>query len=276
MVVTFLTEPGIIPRNHPDFQEKKNQNENLPRIMKERRCKTCNIYRPPKSSHCRICNNCVEEFDHHCVFISNCIGKRNHKYFYYFLITGSSIGLYVLILNLRLFYYVFFTHWKETTSYVIHKNPYLHLFCLILIIFSLYFIFICYFEVCAFVPGVIGFVVIFYKFWQNMNSKDRILNPWCFISLIGDSILWILNFSSFVTQTYFISRGTTIKEDDSMKKEYCDRYFDLEKNNQKILKIYSEYFARKSIAKMIINIWNFLNSPIPESKIVYERDLIQK
>ena len=125
--MTFLTEPGIIPRNHPDFQQKKSQNENLPRIMRERRCKTCNIFRPPKSSHCSVCNNCVEEFDHHCVFVSNCIGKRNHKYFYYFLITGSSIGLYVLILNLRLIFFVFFTHWKETTSYVIHKNPYLHL-----------------------------------------------------------------------------------------------------------------------------------------------------
>ena len=82
-----MTEPGIIPRNHPDYikkdeqkQEDKNEQEGIkPRIFTERECTTCNIIRPPGASHCSDCDNCVLDFDHHCAFISNCVGKRNHK-----------------------------------------------------------------------------------------------------------------------------------------------------------------------------------------------------
>ena len=145
-IITFSTEPGIIPRNHPDFIMKKNpeeenniknnlqnveqsKNENVisnlnnlninhsigdiknninqnianteakaqPNIFTERKCVTCNIIRPPGASHCSTCDNCVLNFDHHCDYISNCVGKRNHKFFYLFLIFGSISSLYCSI-----------------------------------------------------------------------------------------------------------------------------------------------------------------------------------
>ena len=107
MFLTYFTEPGIIPKNHPDFQgeikinEDDEKNGTIPRIFTQRKCPTCNIIRPPGASHCSVCNNCVLDFDHHCAFVSNCIGKRNHKYFYYFLLIGSIAGLKGIIINMK-------------------------------------------------------------------------------------------------------------------------------------------------------------------------------
>ena len=79
MLLCFTTEPGIIPRNHPDYSSKElssllnesdEENKNIkdeskikPSIFKEKICETCNIIRPPKTSHCRHCDNCVQNLD---------------------------------------------------------------------------------------------------------------------------------------------------------------------------------------------------------------------
>lgn len=79
MLLCFTTEPGIIPRNHPDYSSKElnsllneldEENKNIkdeskikPSIFKEKLCETCNIIRPPKTSHCRHCDNCVQNLD---------------------------------------------------------------------------------------------------------------------------------------------------------------------------------------------------------------------
>ncbi|KAI9754023.1 MAG: hypothetical protein M4579_004899 [Chaenotheca gracillima] len=59
-------------------------------------CKTCNIWRPPRSHHCRVCDNCVESQDHHCVWLNNCVGRRNYRYFFTFVTTGTVLGLFLI------------------------------------------------------------------------------------------------------------------------------------------------------------------------------------
>ena len=79
----YLSEPGIIPKNHPNFinslqkeEDKKivdNNKEIIPIILTERRCEICNIFQPPGTFHCSECDNCVMEFENHYNFVSNCI-----------------------------------------------------------------------------------------------------------------------------------------------------------------------------------------------------------
>lgn len=59
-------------------------------------CKTCNIWRPPRAHHCRTCDNCVETQDHHCVWLNNCVGRRNYRYFFAFVISGTLLSLFLL------------------------------------------------------------------------------------------------------------------------------------------------------------------------------------
>ena len=63
-------------------------------------CKTCNIWRPLRCHHCRICDNCIETQDHHCVWINNCVGRRNYRYFFTFVSTGTLLGIFLAFASL--------------------------------------------------------------------------------------------------------------------------------------------------------------------------------
>ena len=63
-------------------------------------CKTCNIWRPPRCHHCRICDSCMETQDHHCVWINNCVGRRNYRYFFTFVSSGTLLGIFLMFASL--------------------------------------------------------------------------------------------------------------------------------------------------------------------------------
>ena len=63
-------------------------------------CKTCAIWRPPRGYHCRICDNCVETQDHHCVWLNNCVGRRNYRYFFTFVTSGTFLGIFLTFASL--------------------------------------------------------------------------------------------------------------------------------------------------------------------------------
>ncbi|KAI9670749.1 MAG: Eukaryotic peptide chain release factor GTP-binding subunit [Caeruleum heppii] len=115
-----LTEPGILPRNLHPFPAPSEDEDPLTlgpstsgwaRVksftdtsaameVPIKYCKTCNIWRPPRTHHCRICDSCIETQDHHCVWLNNCVGRRNYRYFFAFVTTGTLIGLFLTFASL--------------------------------------------------------------------------------------------------------------------------------------------------------------------------------
>ncbi|KAL7272465.1 Eukaryotic peptide chain release factor GTP-binding subunit [Rhizina undulata] len=112
------TDPGVFPRNtHPlDIDDSNNplavpppngwalirpaKSNQVHLEVPIKYCRTCRIWRPPRCHHCRVCDNCIETQDHHCVWLNNCVGRRNYRYFFTFVTSGTLLALYLLILSL--------------------------------------------------------------------------------------------------------------------------------------------------------------------------------
>ncbi|KAI0130103.1 palmitoyltransferase ERF2 [Xylariales sp. AK1849] len=109
------SDPGILPRNLHQFPPPTEDEDPLhlaPPVndwtlvrsaesstaameVPTKFCKTCNLWRPPRAHHCRLCDNCVETQDHHCVWLNNCVGRRNYRYFFTFVTSGSLMAMFL-------------------------------------------------------------------------------------------------------------------------------------------------------------------------------------
>lgn len=115
-----VTDPGILPRNLHPLPPPENSDDPLTlgppttqwttiksagtpngaMDVPTKYCKTCNIWRPPRCHHCRVCDNCIETQDHHCVWINNCVGRRNYRYFFTFVSSGTLLGIFLTFASL--------------------------------------------------------------------------------------------------------------------------------------------------------------------------------
>ncbi|KAL8826283.1 MAG: hypothetical protein Q9191_003896 [Dirinaria sp. TL-2023a] len=120
LIHASVTNPGILPRNlHPIVPPENSDDpltlgppttewtmvksaskETAAMDVPSKYCKTCNIWRPLRCHHCRICDNCIETQDHHCVWINNCVGRRNYRYFFTFIFTGTILGIFLTFASL--------------------------------------------------------------------------------------------------------------------------------------------------------------------------------
>ena len=291
MITSYIIEPGIIPRNCPDFMSKDNENneeeksntieindeinnkEAIPRIFTERKCETCKIIRPPGASHCRICDNCVMNFDHHCAFISNCVGKRNHKYFFLFLFFGAIFSILSATLNLIVIIIVFIIKSRETLLPLYQGNKWLLIISLILLFISFLFSTSAV-PIIRFIlfPGLIGYAIflyIWYKYFPKNEQTPSYYNPYILPVFIVSILLGVFDSIHLCKQTHNISRGITLKQDKSIN----DKITDLSKNNSN-LKISNNYLRNLSFIEKIKNIISFLLTKMDKSLIIPERDLI--
>ena len=283
LILSYITEPGIIPRKCPEYaikeieqsEEKekiKKEDDEKPNIYTKRKCQTCHIIRPPGCSHCSVCNNCVMEFDHHCVFISNCVGKTNHKYFVLFLVWGGLFALITTILASKAIYYVFITKYKETLLLVIQGNLFLFILCIFLSclsILNLLSIFTRYTQVIFF--GLSAFL-LFWKIWNNNVKKEKApsyYTPLLFVALWISLGLALFIFANLVQQIYLIGKGITLKQmisiDDKMKENLKNK-----KSNANL-----ENLINLSMKKILNNLLKFFFSKVESSLIVPERDLVE-
>ncbi|KAF2146320.1 uncharacterized protein K452DRAFT_219830 [Aplosporella prunicola CBS 121167] len=110
-----LSDPGILPRNLHPFPPSDPNDDPLAvgppttewvmvksaaaktsaMEVPTKYCKSCNIWRPPRAHHCRVCDNCIETQDHHCVWLNNCVGRRNYRYFFVFVASGTLLGAFL-------------------------------------------------------------------------------------------------------------------------------------------------------------------------------------
>ena len=301
MLLSYLTEPGIIPRKSPDFMikekdnEKSENNENnennnsnkidintneeknkntLPRIFLERECPTCKIVRPPGASHCRICDNCVKDFDHHCVFVSNCIGKRNHKYFYLFLFIGSIFSILATILIIILMIYVYIIKANETIILLYKGNKWILILSTFLLILGIFFSTNRHPDLgLILIPGLIGYG-LFYKLWNKYIPKnDKIplyYTPFLLIFLIISVGFGIFVIGNFIGQSCHIGRKLTVKQIKSIN----DKINDLKLKNPNE-NIEYNFFRKVTIKEKIRNIISFLFTKVDKSLIIPERDLVE-
>ena len=309
-LLCFFTEPGIIPRNDPNFLEKTDKIENnllndtgvnlhkelnssinknninnnksekeeiqikekivIPRIFTERKCETCGIYRPPRSSHCHFCDNCVQDFDHHCFYISNCVGKRNHKYFYLFLLFGSLGSIYILFFNSILVLYVFLINPKGIWKLIYSHDKTILLMSLVLITLSM--VYLCI--------GCMNFYILFIP-----SGISFILFSYAFYKNKPDNLEkfrnpWsilvfgaILFFCIFVNITFF-KQTRNIGAGLTIKQDSSIKKEILNMSyNEQRTNLSRNFLAKKTKKEQINNIIKFLFKKIDQSLIIPKRDL---
>ena len=277
ILLCYITEPGIIPKNHPNFinsQQKENNNkidekENIPIILTKRKCEICNIFLPLGAFHCSECDNCIMELEDHYHFVSNCIGKRNFKYLLLFLFFASYLSLISILLNFIIILDVFIINYNETISYIYKGNKQYFYICLSFVILSLLILFSI--NCCTITFFFIGFG-LFIKLWYqyvpiNENSPSY-YNPFIlpiFIVAINFGIFAVKNFAN---QPYFITKKNIINKN-AYNKEKKNMLF----NKDFKLTINDELTRRKTIKERFMNLINLFCYKIDKSLIVPERDL---
>ena len=280
MLISYLTEPGIIPRNCPDYpikeeDLKKKEFDFTPRIFTHRVCSTCNILRPPGASHCRQCDNCIMGLDHHCVFISNCIGKRNHKYFVFFLFFGSLFSILCAFFDIIVILYVFIIKGDKTLIPLFKGNFVLFILCILLIFFCIWLsqrIFVAYGSLIASgIVAVLIFLYLWYKYFIKDEQTPTYFNPFIVLVLPIAILFGVFVIKNFVSQICLISTGLTIKQRKSISEKISDIFFRFPDKPVK-----SEYNRVYTREEKIDNIWKFLCRKKEKSIIVPERDLIKK
>ena len=296
MFVSYSIEPGIIPRNHPDFKINEEENkekespdnknegkdkekteeekklETIPRVFTQRKCATCNIMRPPGASHCSQCDNCVLDFDHHCSFISNCVGKRNHKSFCLLLTCAATTSVTCAILNIIVIIHVYFIHFKDTILPIFRGNKWLLILSLAFLIMSILQTTNIFPNFCLIITFALSSIGLFIYAWHSYFPKNEntpsYYNPYLIISLIIAFGFVGFGAGNLMGQLYNISRGVTFKQNLSIN----EKIIELKKKNSEH-QVDCVYLRHVTFKERIQNVIAFLLAKREKSLIAPERDL---
>lgn len=137
--MTCYTDPGYVPyKRSPNWarvgssssSSDEDVSTSTTKTSHLRKCHLCNIEQPLRSHHCDFCNRCVLKYDHHCPYLETCIGEKNHRYFWFFLLTTDILAVWSMIICSRSF--VSYNDWSSW----LHVNKF-RLFIMHILIISL-------------------------------------------------------------------------------------------------------------------------------------------
>lgn len=267
LILSYIKEPWIIPRNHPDYIKKENKEIDIkvtdsseknivPSIFTM--CSTCGIIRPPKASHCSTCDNCVQNFDHHCIYISNCVGERNHKFFFLMLGFGLLYILFIFGISLYHFLSILLDKNFSEKSLVVNlstNQPVLFYISFFLIFFCVVPFFL-NFGYIAFILFGIGYIMILYIFYSNKLFDT----PFYYNMFSVPNIITSICFSQFILTNFYkalkiVLIGFTTKQQVSIHKEYMNQLF--QNKNPKVT-IQKEYIRKRTCKEKMNNLCKFL------------------
>ena len=300
--LSFAIEPGIIPRNHQNYQNGKDSVDNIqikpkpnsfvstnneekielntiintndknnvriPSIFTSRYCNTCNIMRPPKASHCSKCDNCVIDMDHHCFYVSNCIGGRNHKIFYLMTFTGGVTCSLAAITILFHIIYVLFNSQYKIMNIMYNKYCELLVISVILILLSafLFWRFRYHRPILSSSPFALGLLVIIALFYTIIYNDQSTQYPrWC--SMVPVPFMFIIGGFAVLLSLHCYQQTRQIKRGYTTK-QICSInklvQMTIEDKNVDIPQL-----RKLTKEEEWRNFWTFLFKPIPKS-IVYD------
>ncbi|KAI5811242.1 hypothetical protein DFH27DRAFT_597047 [Peziza echinospora] len=102
--IAMSSDPGFVPKVS-SLTEQKAVIDDLMDLWKyddTNFCSICMIRRPLRSKHCKRCGRCVAKHDHHCPWIFNCVGVKNHRHFFFFIVS-IELGMFMFT-RLAVFY----------------------------------------------------------------------------------------------------------------------------------------------------------------------------
>jgi len=63
--------------------------------LRHKFCTSCGVVRPIRAVHCRMTDRCVEKWDHYCWYLGITVGRRNHPWYFSFLLLALLDTLYM-------------------------------------------------------------------------------------------------------------------------------------------------------------------------------------
>ena len=100
--VCFLMASCMDPGYSKSPKEKLHFEKLVETLNPDGLCPTCETVFKSDSRHCYQCDKCIDGFDHHCAWINNCVGRKNHKIFYFYL-----VSLETYFISMTIFCFVF-------------------------------------------------------------------------------------------------------------------------------------------------------------------------
>jgi hypothetical protein len=101
LILTWLTEPGILPTSEMEDRSNQEKPARLTFVVIHGQFFSKATFRAQTS---RFTSSCIEGFDHYCPYVGNAVGKRNYRYFIAFLTSAFMLSASVTLCAIAVVY----------------------------------------------------------------------------------------------------------------------------------------------------------------------------